>query len=207
MPRRTAAEAARTREDVVAAAREAFTRHGYGAASTAAIARAAGVTRGALYHHFPDKTELFRAVFQALEAELDATVRAAAFAAADGGDDGAGPFRARPAFEAGCRALLDFMVRPDYRQIAAVDAPAVLGVAEWHATDVAIGLRSLGGGLTALHRAGELADPPTRTLVLFVFGALTEAGLALARGDEGLTATAVMEELGRLLDRLGPSRA
>lgn len=195
MPRRTAAEAAQTRAAIAEAARDAFTRGGFAAASTTEIATAAGVTRGAVYHHFNDKTDLFRAAFQSIEAELDATVRAAATAAAADGD-------ARAAFRAGCRALLDFVVRADYRRLAAVEAPAVLGMEEWHATDAALGLRSVEGGLRALYGAGYLAQPPTPVLNLFVFGALTEAGLALARGEPGIDASSVLDELDRLLDRL-----
>jgi AcrR family transcriptional regulator len=192
MPRRTAAEARQTCDAVVDAARRAFTAHGFACASTSDIAAAAGVSRGAVYHHFPDKTSLFRAAFEAVEAELDAAVRTAAKAAPG----------ARAAFLAGCRAMLDFMVRPEYRQIAAVDAPAVLGLEEWHATDAALGLRSVKGGLHALHRGGYLAEPPTPTLALLVFGALTEAGLALSRGEPGVDAPGVIAEIDRLLDRL-----
>jgi AcrR family transcriptional regulator len=193
VPRRTAAEAARTRAAIAEAARQAFARDGFAGVSTSEIAAAAGVTRGAIYHHFADKTDLFRAAFQSLEHELDETVRAAARAESD----------ARGAFLAGCRALLDFVVRPDYRRLATVEAPAVLGMEEWHATDAALGLASVDGGLRALHRAGYLTEPPTATLALFVFGALTEAGLALAREEPGVTAAAVIAELERILDRLG----
>lgn len=193
MPRRTAAEAARTRAAIADAARTAFAREGFAAASTSEIAARAGVTRGAIYHHFADKTDLFRAAFQSLEEELDATVRAAALAEND----------VRDAFFAGCRALLDFVVRPDYRRLAAVEAPAVLGMEEWHATDAALGLRSVKVGLDAMHDAGYLAQRPTPTLALFVFGALTEAGLALARDEPGITAQAVVAELDRILRRLG----
>ncbi|MGH9136172.1 MAG: TetR/AcrR family transcriptional regulator [Acidimicrobiales bacterium] len=192
MPRRSEAEARQTCDAVVAAARRAFTRHGFAGASTSEIAAAAGVTRGAVYHHFPDKTALFRAAFGAVEAELDAAVRAAAGAETN----------ARAAFLAGGRAMLDFMVRPEYRRLAAVEAPAVLGLEEWHATDAALGLRSVRGGLRALHRGGYLAEPPTPTLALFVFGALTEAGLALSRGEPGVDAIEVIAEIERLLDRL-----
>lgn len=192
MPRRSAAEAARTRAAIVEAARVAFTRQGYAAASTTAIADAAGVTRGALYHHFSSKADLFRAAFQSLVEELDTRVRKAALAETD----------ARQAFRAGSEALLAFMVRSDYRQIAAVDGPAVLGMEEWHATDAALGLRSVTGGLRAMHKAGYLAEPPTPALALFVFGSLTEAGLALARQEPGIDAGSVLAELDRIFDLL-----
>ena len=71
------------------------------------------MTRGALYHHFADKADVFRVVFTSIESELNDTVTGAARAERT----------ARAAFAAGCRALLDFMVRRDYHQIAVVDAP------------------------------------------------------------------------------------
>jgi hypothetical protein len=112
-------------------------------------------------------------VFSDLETELNERVTAQALAH----DDPAA------AFVAGCRAWMDFAARTDYRRIAVVDAPAVLGHEEWHAVDASIGLASMQGGLKALHRAGVLAERPDRALATVLFGALTEAGLAAARGD------------------------
>jgi AcrR family transcriptional regulator len=169
--RRTAADADETRRAILAAARSSFTELGFAATSTTAIAAAAGVTRGALYHHFAGKTELFRAVFVELEHELNTTVIAAALAETD----------SLRAFVAGCAAVLDFGVRPDYQRIAVVDGPAVLGIAEWHAIDVGIGLSSMDAGLAALDRDGHLAWPRSPSLTVLMFGALTEATLALTR--------------------------
>jgi AcrR family transcriptional regulator len=169
--RRTAAEAEETRRTVLQAAREAFVEHGYAAASTTAIARQAGVTRGALYHHFPDKSALFRAAFVAIEQELNDSVLEAARSATT----------TLEAFVAGCAAYLDFAVRPDWQRIAVVDAPAVLGAAEWHAIDAGIGLASMEAGLAALESEGLLDRPASPALAVLLFGALTDAGLALAR--------------------------
>jgi AcrR family transcriptional regulator len=171
--RRTAAEAEQTRQAIVKAARDAFAEHGFAAASTTVIAADAGVTRGALYHHFADKTELFRAVFLEIEHELNETVVGAALAQTD----------SLSSFVAGCGAVLDFAARPDYQRIVVVDAPAVLGVAEWHAIDTAIGLSSMDAGLTALDRDGLLGWSRSPALTVLMFGALTEATLAVARGD------------------------
>jgi AcrR family transcriptional regulator len=171
--RRTAAEAEQTRQAIVKAARDAFAEHGFAAASTTVIAADAGVTRGALYHHFADKTELFRAVFLEIEHELNETVVGAALAQTD----------SLSAFVAGCGAVLDFAARPDYQRIVVVDAPAVLGVAEWHAIDTAIGLSSMDAGLAALDRDGLLGWSRSPALTVLMFGALTEATLAVARGD------------------------
>jgi AcrR family transcriptional regulator len=173
--RRTADEAEQTRQAIVGAAHDLFAADGFAATSTAAVVEAAGVTRGALYHHFADKTDLFRAVFERLETELNETIITNALAQTD----------ARDAFVAGCGTMLDFMVRPDYHQIAVVDAPAVLGSTVWHAIDSAIGLVSLQVGLHTLDKAGHLRVPNTPALAVAVFGALTEAGIVLSRRTEG----------------------
>ena len=181
--KRTAAEAARTRQAILTAARTSFAEHGFAGVSTTAIAGEAGVTRGALYHHFGDKHELFRAVFVAIEHELNDSVVAAARAESN----------SLAAFVAGCAAWLDFAVRPDYQRIAVVDAPAVLGAAEWHEIDAGIGLASMEAGLAALAADGVLSRSPSRSLAVLLFGALTDAGLSLARGD-GPTRGELLEE-------------
>lgn len=181
--RRTAAAAAATRRDIMKAARRAFIGHGFAATSTTAVARAAGVTRGALYHHFAHKSELFRAVFEELERELNEAV----VNAARGAEDALG------AFVAGCSALLDFAVRPDYQRIAVVEAPAVLGVAEWRRIDTDIGMATMTAGLHGLQRAGVLRRPATPAFAVLMFGALTEAALALAR-DAGADKEQLLDE-------------
>jgi AcrR family transcriptional regulator len=194
--RRTAAEAEQTRRAIVTAARAVFAEQGYAAASTTAIAGAAGVTRGALYHHFADKTELFRAVFVEIEHELNETVLAAALAESDSLD----------AFVAGCAAWLDFAVRPDYQRVGVVDAPAVLGAAEWHEIDAGIGLASMEAGLTALAADGVLSRRPSRALAVLLFGALTDAGLALSRGDGPSKAELLEEFVALAIGRPPPAR-
>jgi AcrR family transcriptional regulator len=193
--RRTAAEAEQTRQAIVKAARDAFAKHGFAAASTTAIATAAGVTRGALYHHFAEKTDLFRAVFVEIEHELNETVVGAALAETD----------SLSAFVAGCGAVLDFAARPDYQRIVVVDGPAVLGVAEWHAIDAAIGLTSMDAGLAALDRDGLLGWTPSPALTVLMFGALTEATLALARGD-GPSRDELLDEFVALVTSRAPGR-
>lgn len=170
--KRTVEEATETRRAILRAARRLFAEQGYGATSTTAIVDAAGVTRGALYHHFADKADVFRVVFTSIESELNDAVTEAARAERT----------ARAAFAAGCRALLDFMVRRDYHQIAVVDAPSVLGSVTWHDTDAAFGLDSVEVGLAALEREGALRMPASVAQAVMVYGALTEAGIVLSRG-------------------------
>jgi AcrR family transcriptional regulator len=170
--KRTVEEATETRRAIVRAARRLFAEQGFAATSTTAIVEAAGVTRGALYHHFADKADVFRVVFTGIEGELDDAVTEAALA----------EHTARGGFTAGCRALLDFMVRRDYHQIAVVDAPSVLGSVTWHDTDAGFGLDTLEAGLAALEREGALRMPASAAQAVMVYGALTEAGIVLSRG-------------------------
>src|SRR5262245_28491534 len=118
--RRTQAErAAETREALIAAARPLFAQHGFADVSLETIVRAAGLTRGALYHHFPDKTELFAATFEQVEAEV-ATRMGEAIAAANQTD----PIEV---MRLGATFWLDACADPEIRRIVLVDAPAVLG--------------------------------------------------------------------------------
>lgn len=192
--RRTAAEAAETRRSILATARASFAEHGYTATGTTELVAQLDLTRGALYHHFADKADLFAAVFTEVEEELNTAVNEAATAAADDG--------VRAAILAGARACIEYMGRPDYRQIAVADAPAVLGLDRWHEVDRSIGLQSMQAGLQALDDEGALDVPVTPALVAGLFGALTELGLSHARGD--LTADEAAAGFTVLLDRIGP---
>ena len=193
MVRRTAHEAAETRAALLLAARQVFTEKGFSDTSLEEVCARAGVTRGAAYHHFQDKRELFATVFLELEQDLDATGRSAARAAAS---------RPRDAFLAGCRAYLEFALRPDFHRIVLVDGPRVLGPDDWHATDAGIGLPTLHGAVKALIAVGLVAPQPSRPLALLLFGALNELGFALARGEAELDVDSALAALGRLLDAL-----
>jgi len=195
LARRTASEAAATRESILGAARELFTEKGFADTTLEEVVARVGVTKGALYHHFGDKRRLFLAVFEELEKELDATARGGAAAAVAGGP--------RAAFRAGCRAYLDFALRPDFLRIALTDGPAVLG-AEGVALDARIGLPTVEGAVRGLTAVGLLEPQPSKPLALLLLGALNEAGFALARGEPGFSAEAALETLDRVLDGLAP---
>ena len=104
-----------------ASARELFAQRGYAAVGTEEIVARAGVTRGALYHHFEDKRDLFRAVHEGLEAELVASIGARV----EGIED---PWEL---LVTGIRGFLDACSDDALRQISLLDAPAVLGWEEW----------------------------------------------------------------------------
>jgi AcrR family transcriptional regulator len=189
---RTQAErTAATRAALIAGARPLFAARGYADVSTPEIARAAGVTRGALYHQFGDKQGLFLGVVNAVEA--DVTARLAERVAASGATDPAS------ALHAAADAWLDACEDPEVRRVLLVDAPAVLG---WEALrDVALdhGLALTEGLLQAAVDAGSLEPQPLRPLAHLLIGALDEAALYVeGGGDRAETAAA----LHRLLDGL-----
>jgi len=178
-----------TRAALVAAARPLFAERGYAGVGTEEIVRAAGVTRGALYHQFADKRELFAAVFEDTEAEL---IAEAAQRVAGGAD----PVEA---LRGGFLGWLEACSRPAVQRIVLVDAPAVLGWEEWRAIGERHGLGVTMAALQAGMDAGALAPQPVRPLAHVVVGALDEAALYVARADDAETARA---EMTQVLDRL-----
>ncbi|HVV18467.1 MAG TPA: helix-turn-helix domain-containing protein [Pseudonocardiaceae bacterium] len=159
-------------------ARRLFAERGYADVSANEIVAAAGLTRGALYHHYTDKRDLFRAVFVELETELTDEIRAVA-AAAD--DVGGGMF-------AGLDAYLSACERPEVVRIVLTDAPAVLGWRVWRDIESEHGLGLLTETLEAGMAAGFLIRQPVRVLAQLLMSALTEAALLVAdAGDDRLT--------------------
>lgn len=172
--RRTNAERSNTtRSRLIAVARQAFVTHGYAATSTPDLVEAAGVTRGALYHHFADKQALFRAVIESESAAVAAEVEAAAWSGS--------PI---DALVAGGEAYLQAMAVPGRTRLLLVDAPAVLGQEEVDAIDSRNGVRTLHEGLQAAVGAGVLKSVPIEETAQLVGAAYDRAALALARGDD-----------------------
>jgi AcrR family transcriptional regulator len=158
---RNADRSRETRQALLSTARALFARLGYAGTSTEAILAAAGLTRGALYHHFRDKAELFAAVCEDLQVEAETVILAAAEAAPD-------PYQA---VEAGCLAFLDFMVEPEVRRILLIDAPSVLGWTQWSELDRRHGFGLLVEGVRAATDAGAFSGDPL-TLAVLINGAL-----------------------------------
>ena len=146
-----------TRAALLEAGRELFAEHGYAAVSTGQIVSRSGLTRGALYHHFGGKRELFKAVFEAIEAELVGRIPVDEL---DAGDP-LGVLRT------GADTVLDFSLESDVQQIALTDAQAVLGYEEWREVEERYGLGLLtagprrgDGGRPDRARPGRAAGPP-----------------------------------------------
>ncbi|WP_067827246.1 TetR/AcrR family transcriptional regulator [Actinomadura kijaniata] len=182
----------RTRAALIAEARRLFAARGYGAVGLAEIVAAAGVTKGALYHHFANKTDLFRAVLDQVQHEVADRVAAAADARPDPWDR----------LVAGCRAFLEVATDPEAQQIMLIDGPAVLGWNEWRAMDEENSARHLADALRELTGAGVIPAQPVEPLVHLLSGAMNEAVLWLARTDDPDALTTTTEALTRLLDAL-----
>ena len=135
-----------TRDALVRAARELFAERGYAGVGTEEIVARAGVTRGALYHHFADKRDLFRAVHEELEQELVADIGARIGGIED-------PWEL---MVTGVGAFLDACTEPALMRIALLDAPAVLGWAEWREIDARYGLGLVSFGLQNAMDRGTL---------------------------------------------------
>lgn len=165
----------RTRKAILEAARAAFAERGYADTSTEAILVAAGVTRGALYHHFPDKA----AVFEAVCAILTEEARAAVDAAVAGVDDPVA------ALEAGAVAWIGFMLSPGVQHILVVDGPSVLGWARWSALDQEQSFAALAEGVAEALAAGALRfDGGAPALAAILNGAMNDLVLRAGNGAD-----------------------
>lgn len=182
-----------TRADLIAAARKLFIEKPYAETGTPEIVAAAGVTRGALYHHFADKQALFAAVVEQ-EAELVAQEI-----------DRASPpsLFARDALIAGSDAYLAAMRTPGRTRLLLLDGPAVLGRAGMDEIDNRHGNRSLREGLVAAMRDQAVTRLPVDALTALLAAAFDRAALAIEAGGLIEDHRAVLLAL---IDGLSPAR-
>jgi AcrR family transcriptional regulator len=188
-----------TREALIAAARRLFTERGYEDVGTEEIVRAAGVTRGALYHHFGDKASLLDAVYARIEAESTERVARVVL-----GSELHSPL---DAMKAGIEAFLEECAQPELRQIALHDAPAVLGWERWREIGAANGLGLIEASLTAAIEAGEIREVPVKPTAHLLMGALDEAAMLLARDERAEARAEVTDVLVTLLESFAVDRA
>lgn len=172
-----------TRQHLLRVARELFTQQGYAAVGTERIVAAAGLTRGALYHHFRDKRDLFQAVHEQLESELVSEL-------ADRLGRSTDPMAA---FETGIRAFLDACTDRSRIQVTLLDAPTVLGWATWREIDARHGLGLVSTALNAAMDAGAIREQQVRPLAHILISALGEAALLIANADDQVAARAEVE--------------
>jgi len=183
-----------TRRHLVAAATDLFAARGYEATSIDNVLDAAGVSRGALYHHFTGKEALFEAVLEAVEEELATEVVAAAEAAGD----------PRMSLQAGCLAWLQRLRDPVVRRIVLVDAPAVVGWERWREIDECHWFGPLKMALADAMPPSRLDATSLDVLAHMLLAALNELAFVIARADDPDAAAragqaAIVDLLTRLL--------
>ncbi|WP_058049967.1 TetR/AcrR family transcriptional regulator [Janthinobacterium sp. Ant5-2-1] len=195
MVRRTRVEMEETRASLLATARKVFSERGYADTSMDDLTAQAGLTRGALYHHFGDKKGLLLAVVEQIDAEMDGRLQAISDSTADLWEG----FRHR------CRAYLEMALEPDIQRIVLRDARAVLGGASPDSQRYC--LESMQGLIQQMIHQGIVADACPQALASLIYGSLAEAAFWIADGDEGkarlVKGTAALELLlrGLLLQR------
>lgn len=174
MARTTKAQSEATAARVVTTARRMFTQYGYAGIGLEQIAAQAGVTRGAVYHHFTSKLGLFEAVLAEVQRSLAAAIER----------DTAGITGDWEKLEVGCQAFLAAGANEELRRIMLVDAPAVLGWNAWRAQDAASSGRLLEGVLRDLATVGELGGTSVEAASALLSGAMNEAALWIAEAPD-----------------------
>jgi AcrR family transcriptional regulator len=192
-------QAEATRELLVSVARELFTERGYAATSVEDIIQAAGVARGALYHHFAGKDALFRAVYEVVQADIASRVVAAALAVPE-------PWAG---VRAGLSAFLDACLEPEFRRIVVLDSVSVLQQQAWEGGIEHIELPMLRSVLTPLVET-YLPGLGVDALVYVALGALYGAALYIARSPDPMAARAEQDAvldtlISGLRSRIGPA--
>ena len=200
IPSRTQAERlAATRAALLREARAIFASAGYEAAATEEIVKQAKVTRGALYHHFKDKRDLFEAVVEEVARGIATTIDDMTVPVSD-------PLEM---LIEGMRAFLDACLDPAVRRIYLIDAPAVLGWHRWREIDAPHGVRSLREGIAAVLAVRPDPALAIEPLTFLLSGASNEAALWVAEAKDEKTARRTMDRaLSELIERLfAPSRS
>ena len=169
---------AATRAALLKIARKLFADRGYAGTSTEEVVRRARVTRGALYHHFKDKRDLFKAVLLDEQKRLAAATTAVAARQLD-------PWRA---LSAGCDTFLSECLNPAVQRIVLIDAPAVLGWEAYRQMDADYFLAGVISSIEAAIKAGLIPSQPVVPLSHIIMGALHEASMLIAHADDPVKA-------------------
>jgi AcrR family transcriptional regulator len=168
-----------TREALLAAARNLFGTSGYSETSLEAIAATAGVTKGALYHHFSGKEELFQLVFEQVKRELSEQLRIVL--------RDPDPWKR---IVAACRAYIEIHTDPAVQRIVLLDARSVLSHEAWRRVDSQWGAVMFRGAFRQAMNSRIVVDLPLNTLAMIVTGALAEACLVVANSEDPASARA-----------------
>jgi AcrR family transcriptional regulator len=185
-----------TRTALIAVARQMFAAGGYDSTGTEQIVAEAQVTRGALYHHFRDKADLFRAVMEEAAGEVARQLTD------DQAQSDGSPL---DQISDGVSAFLDVCVGGDFQRIVLIDGPRVLGDQAWDQLVERYGRALLEEWLTRAITAGDIDPVPARPLARLLIAMLTDASLAIAgAADPAATRAELGVTLTRLLDGLRP---
>jgi len=175
-----------TRGRLVATARRLFAEKGFAATSTEEILGEAAVSRGALYHHFASKTDLFRAAFEAVENDLTAQILSAA--------SGSGETDPMRILELGFDAFLDQCVNPEVQRIVMLDGPTVLGWDTWHELDERYAFGTIKTVLSVAAQTGRIDEAAVEPLSHLLVGAIMQAGMVVARAEDPAMAKRAMSD-------------
>ncbi len=179
VPRRTQADrTAATRAALVAAGRKLFAEHGFAGVGTETLVREAGVSRGALYHQFGDKTELFAEVL----ADVEGTVTQSLAAAVPLDGD------LVAVMTSALEAWLDACENPEIQRIVLIDGPSVLGWARWRAICQPHVLGLIQAALAQAAADGEMPPLPVKPLGHVLLAVADEAALYLNDADDRASA-------------------
>jgi AcrR family transcriptional regulator len=188
-----AAQAESTRSALLHHARRLFAQNGYAEASTDEVVRRAKVTKGALYHHFANKQELYRAVVEDMERQLVSVMETAAAAEPD---------LARR-LEAVCRAYLDACLDSSLTRILVLEAPVVLGWKGWCNLAHEYEIAAIAAHLRNAVEAGAVRGQPLDTMAHLLLGALNTAARVIATADDPKAARIQVEDaIARMLNGL-----
>ena len=165
----------KNRDKLLAAARRLFAERGYAETGTEDIVRAAGVTRGALYHQFADKRDLFRALLEEMLPEIGQRLFEETMAQIT---------HDREDLQVGCRVLLGIYTDAEVRRLFLIEGPAVLGLAGWQALQAPLSTLFLDHALQHLVDEGFIAAGEMRSINGLLSGALQQAALGIAAADD-----------------------
>lgn len=189
MARRSAEEAAKTRQRILDVAQALFTDHGFAHVSTSSISSKAGVTDGALFHHFKSKKILFAEIARKLHTDIHKAIYRAGLDAPD-------PIQG---FILGARKSMEVTQLPHNRRIVFIEGPVILGTEEWRKIDQELGLRLIEGGLLSVAGATELPDHVLKPMAMLALGTINEITYALIRQEAGVDPEQCLDLLVRTL--------
>ena len=178
-----------TKRKILSAATKLFAKRGFRDVALEDVVKRSGLTRGALYHHFGSKEQLFIGIVEEVERGLAHRILEAAKVENDPLDQ----------LKAGLEAFLNACLDPAVQRILLLDAPTVLGVERWRSVDADYGLGLLRQALEGAMQAGLLKKQPVRPLSHLLLGALSEAGLFVAQSDKP---DAARKEVATVLDTM-----